>query len=183
VIPIWRRAQGWAIALIRRDTAARLLRAGWPGLAAAVVVLLALIAASEYARLRVLTASLNALSARLADQQTLLAVVASPTARTVVLHGDVPGTVRFVFDVSADRGALIADGLRDPGADRVYQLWLVDDEAARSAGTFRAAPAQPVFVPVRTSLQRYRRVVISVEPAPHGALGGPTSAPVLTASL
>jgi anti-sigma-K factor RskA len=155
------------------------------GLAAGAVLLIAFAttAAVELARIRALTMSVRLLSARLAVQESALAVVASGAGRTVVLRGSVPGSARFIYDRAAGQAALVAAGLRDPGGARVYQLWLLADGEPRSAGVFRPIPGQPLVLPVRGDLRRYQAVAISIEPGPSGSAGGPTGAPVLTADL
>jgi len=125
---------------------------------------------------------LAALNAHAAVDAQVLALLASPGAKTVALTGSVPGSVRLVFDQASGRGALVVSGLRDPGREFVYQLWLVAGTKPTSAGVFRPAPDQPVIVTVGPDLNRYNAVAISVERGPSGALS-PTSAPVLVGAI
>ncbi|MEX2279981.1 MAG: anti-sigma factor [Acidimicrobiia bacterium] len=60
-----------------------------------------------------------------ADDVVVLEVAASPFANTQVVYSREVGRVIFV-----------SDQLPDPGDDRTYQLWLIGDDGARSAGTF-----------------------------------------------
>lgn len=46
------------------------------------------------------------------------------------------GTFRVVWSPGQDRVAVIGDGLPDPGADRVYELWAIVDGTPVPAGLF-----------------------------------------------
>lgn len=139
--------------------------------AAALVIVLAGIDIS-------LQSQVAALRARAEAQARLVALLTSPATRTVELTGTAPGNVRLVFDAAIRRGALVASGLRDPGEDRVYQLWLVTGQAPESAGVFRPVPGQPTVVTVDADFNRYNAVAISLEHAPLGA-ASPTTKPIL----
>lgn len=70
-----------------------------------------------------------------ADDVVELAVADSPFAATRVVYSREVGRVLFV-----------ANDLPDPGEDRTYQLWLIDDDGARSAGTFQPEDGQTTVV-------------------------------------
>jgi anti-sigma-K factor RskA len=151
---------GWAIALAAT---------------AAIVVVLAGI-------VLLLEQRLTSLSTRVESEARALVLLASPTARVATLSGSGAGSVRFVFDPTSGRGALIAAGLRDPGPDLVYQLWLVAGTTPQSAGVFRPVPGAPVIVAVGADFPRYQAVAISVERGPRGA-ARPSAAPILVGRL
>jgi anti-sigma-K factor RskA len=123
-----------------------------------------------------------ALRAQIGSQTQALAVLADPASRIVTLNGTTAGSVRFVFDPATHRGVLVATGMRDPGPDFVYQLWLVAGTKPESAGVFRPAPGAPVVVPVAGDFPRYQAVAVSVERGPNGA-PRPSAAPVLVGKL
>lgn len=125
---------------------------------------------------------LTALTERLAAHEQVLALLASPSAKTAALSGSVQANVRFVYDPARRQGALVVSDLRDPGAEFVYQLWLVAGQEPQSAGVFRPVPGRPIIVPVAADFSRYQVVAISVERGPQGA-PRPTSTPVLAASI
>ena len=127
----------------------------------------------------VLQQRLATVNARLAAQTQALALLANPSARTVALAGTASGAVRLVFDPSSRVGVLVASGLRDPGRNLVYQLWLVAGQAPESAGVFRPAPDEPTIVTVVADFNKYHAIAISVEQAPAGA-PRPTTTPILT---
>lgn len=125
---------------------------------------------------------LIALDRRVAEQTQMLTLLASPSARMVTLTGSVPGTVRLVYDPTTKRGSMVVVGLRDPGRERVYQLWLVAGQKPENAGVLHPEPGRPVIVTVDADFSRYQAIAISVERAPAGA-PSPTTAPVLVGAL
>jgi anti-sigma-K factor RskA len=180
--PPWLREQVLAAVRTRHAVPPR----WWPfGLAAAaaVILLLGLGLLVEYQRARVLTAQVGLLSARLAAQERVLAVLSSPTGRTAALSGSVQANVRFMYDRATGQGALVVTDLRDPGARLVYQVWLITGQEPQSMGVFRPAAGQAIVIPVNADFRRYQAVAISVEQGPQGSAAGPTSAPVLMANL
>ena len=70
-----------------------------------------------------------------ADDVVELAVEGSPFPGTTIVYSREVGRVLFV-----------AGELPDPGEDRTYQLWLIDDDGPRSAGTFRPEGDQTTVV-------------------------------------
>ena len=150
-------------------------RRGWIlGLAVAAGLILLLGGTDVVLQQRVAT-----LNARLAAQTQALALLADPSARTVSLAGTASGVVRLVYDPNSHIGVVVASGLRDPGRNLVYQLWLVAGQAPQSAGVFRPAPDQPTIVTVVADFNRFHAIAISVEEAPGGA-PRPTTTPILT---
>lgn len=148
---------------------------GGAALAVALVVALAWISLS-------LDHRLVGLSARLASQQQLLALLTDPSAKTATLAGSVQANVRFVYDPKRQDGVLVAIDLHDPGTDLVYQLWLVAGTQPQNAGVFRPIPDRPIFVPVVADFSRFQAVAISVERGPTGAQR-PTTPPILVGKL
>lgn len=143
--------------------------------AAAIVVVLVGIVVSLEQRL-------TGLNTQVGSEAQALALLADPASRVATLSGSAAGSVRFIFDPATGRGALVATGLRDPGPDLVYQLWLVAGATPRSAGVFRPTSGTPVIVTVGADFPRYQAVAISVEHGPGGA-ARPSAAPVLVGKL
>jgi anti-sigma-K factor RskA len=159
-----------------------LWRAGL-AVAAALVLILGGITLVQFQRIRTMAAHMGALSARLAAQERVLVLLASPTSRTATLRGSTQANVRFVYDRATGQGALVVSDLRDPGASVVYQLWLVAGQEPESAGVFRPIPGQPVVIPVNADFRRYQAVAISVEQGPQGSPAGPTTVPILSGTI
>ncbi|MGI5502324.1 anti-sigma factor domain-containing protein [Lentzea sp. CA-135723] len=78
-----------------------------------------------------------------------------------------------------DEMLFLADDLRKLPADRAYQLWLVDDQGARSAGILR--PTGSATSSLVSGIAGVREVILTIEPT--GGSPGPTGAPVLTVVL
>jgi anti-sigma-K factor RskA len=151
--------------------------------AAALAVVLAGVAVSLTQRVAALNRQMTALTERLGTQEQVLALLANPSTKTAALSGRVQARVRFVYDPERRQGALVVTDLDDPGSEFVYQLWLVAGQQPESAGVFRPTPGRPIIVPVAADFARYQVVAISVERGPSGSSRGPTSNPVLAASL
>lgn len=158
----------------------------WPlavaALAAAMAVVLAGLNLSLNRRVATLTNQVNAFSERLTMQEQVLALLASPTARTASLRGSVPASVRFVYDPLRGQGVLVVSDLPDPGAEFVYQLWLVAGKTPESVGVFKPVVGRAIVVPVQADFVRYQAIAISVERGPTGA-PAPSAAPILLATL
>lgn len=181
--PSWLRGQ--VLSAARPRPAAVPPRLWQLGLAAAAALILVLGGGllAEYQRVRVLTAQVGLLSSRVATQERVLAVLSSPTGRTTTLTGSVQANVHFMYDRATGQGALVATDLRDPGARFVYQLWLMAGQEPESMGVFRPAAGQAIVIPVNVDFRRYQAVAISVEQGPQGSAAGPTSAPILVATI
>lgn len=148
------------------------------GLGAAAVVLVVALAAVGVS----LDRRLAVLSDRLAAQEQVLDLLASPSARSVIMTGGVQAAVRLIYDPSRGQGALVVTALQDPGREFVYQLWLIAGTQPESAGVFRPAPGRPVVLQVAADFTRYQAVAISIERAPSGA-PQPTSTPILAGKI
>ena len=158
----------------------------WPlavaALAAALAVVLAGMNLSLNRRVATLTNQVNVFSERLATQEQVLVLLASPSAKTASLKGSVQANVRFVYDPARRQGVLVVGDLGDPGAEFVYQLWLITGQTPESAGIFRPVAGRSIIVPVQADFVRYQAIAISVERAPTGA-PAPSAAPILLATL
>jgi anti-sigma-K factor RskA len=161
-------------------------RRPWPlvaaALAAALAVVMAGVNVSLTRRLATLGERLTTLNERLTAQEQVLALLASPSAKVASLAGSVQASVRFVYDPARRQGALVASDLRDPGAEFVYQVWLVAGQTPESAGVFKPVAGRPIIVPVQADFSRYQAVAISIERGPGGA-AQPSAAPILLATL
>jgi anti-sigma-K factor RskA len=151
--------------------------------AAALILLLGGGLLSEHQRVRVLTSQVGVLTSRIADQERVLAVLSSPTGRTATLSGSAQANVHFMYDRASGQGALVVTDLRDPGARFVYQLWLIAGQEPQSVRVFRPVAGQVIVIPVNADFRRYQAVAISVEQGPAGSAAGPTSAPILVATI
>ena len=63
-------------------------------------------------------------------EDEVAAMVADPTFTLVELGGDAQGSFRVAW--TADRAAVIGEGLPDPGEGKRYELWLIDGAGPRA---------------------------------------------------
>ncbi len=100
-------------------------------------------------------------------------LLAAPDLRLVTA-----GTATAAMSRSRDEMLFLAHDLRTLPRGRAYQLWLVDDDGPRSAGTLPLADTASLLV---TGIEGVGEVLLTAEPA--GGSPGPTSGPVLTVEL
>lgn len=112
--------------------------------------------------------------------EQILGVLASTSARVIVLTGRPGANVRLIYDPVRQRGGLVIVRLSDPGDDLTYHLWLVQRGVPHLAATFVPAGDRATFVPFHGDLTRYDSVTIDV--GVHNRRSG-TVTPILHASL
>lgn len=110
----------------------------------------------------------------------ILAVLASRSARVVSLQGRRGARVRLVYDPARRRGILVVVRLGEPGAGRVYRVWLTDGGPPQPVAAFVPAPGLVTLVPVRADFSRARTVAVDAGPAARAAREG---TPLVQASL
>lgn len=73
-----------------------------------------------------------------AEADQLAAINAAEDSERVVTPLENGGSATLVYSMDLASSALIVDGLEALPADQVYELWYINDEGARPAGTFTA---------------------------------------------
>ncbi len=128
---------------------------------------------------------LNARDAQLATSrenwQIVTRLLNDPAVRPVALHGErASGTLWTVPDESL--ACLMIEELPNPGADRVYQIWLLRAGTIVSAGTF-VPQGRETWVIVRADqpLSAFESLGITIEP--RGGSAMPTGPRVLQGSI
>jgi hypothetical protein len=91
-------------------------------------------------------------------------IFAAPDVRTV--SGDIPtgGTATVVFSRARNAAVLVMNGVTPPEAGTVYQMWLVGNDGARSAGTMDAKAVAPSTTAVLPDLGSSKALAFTVEP-------------------
>jgi len=108
-------------------------------------------------------------------------VFAAPDVRTV--SGEIPsgGTATVVFSREKHAGVLVMNNVAPPAPGTVYQMWLIDDKGAKSAGTMDAKNVAPSTTAVLPDLGDSQMLAFTVEPP--GGSTQPTSAPFAKLAL
>lgn len=145
----------------------------------AVLALLALNLAS-FMQVRQMRAQQANLLNQVADTQTALALLSSPTLQLVAIDGnDISGTL--LLDKQNNQAVLIARNLPALTEDLIYQIWLIEpDEGRVSAGLFRPESSRTYTTKVLSSAQpltNYLGIGVTIEPA--GGSEAPTGERVL----
>ncbi len=91
-------------------------------------------------------------------------IFAAPDVQTV--SGAIPsgGTATLVFSHEKDAGVLVMNNVPPPKPGTVYQMWLVGDGSAKSAGTMDPASVAPSTTAVLPDLGTSRTLAFTVEP-------------------
>ena len=95
---------------------------------------------------------------------TAAQILAAPDVRTVSGPVTGPGTATLVFSRQRNAGVLVMNNVVPPNAGSVYQMWLVGDHGARSAGIIDAASIAPSTKAVVTDLGNSKVLAFTVEP-------------------
>jgi anti-sigma factor RsiW len=152
--------------------------------ALAGMLLVVALSAAMITQVVLLRQQMNAMGEQLRVNQTALALVAYPGARSVPVAGEnAGGTV--VIDSDQSVGVLIAWGLPALEASRTYQVWLIAPDGTRtSGGTFavtRAMPYTSVVFHSQVPMSAFRGLGVTIEPA--GGSPTPTGPRVLGADF
>lgn len=88
----------------------------------------------------------------------------APDVRTV--SGDIPtgGTATLVFSRERDSAVLVMNNVTPPEQGFVYQMWLVGNDGAHSAGTMDAGAVSPSTTAVLPDLGDSQALAFTVEP-------------------
>lgn len=91
-------------------------------------------------------------------------IFAAPDVRTV--SGDIPtgGTATVVFSRARNAGVLVMNGVTPPQTGTVYQMWLLREGGAKSAGTMDSAAVAPSTTAVLPDLGDASALAFTVEP-------------------
>jgi anti-sigma-K factor RskA len=100
-------------------------------------------------------------------------VFAASDVRTVSGQIATGGTATVVFSRERNAGVLVMNNVAPPAPGTVYQMWLIGDKGARSAGTMDAKAVAPSTTAVLPDLGSSRALAFTVEPP--GGSAQPTS--------
>jgi Anti-sigma-K factor rskA/Putative zinc-finger len=106
-------------------------------------------------------------------------VLAAPDAVEVDLDSTV-GAARFVYSESLGQGVFTGSDLDLPEEDRVYELWLIDDDGPAAAGAFRPESPEQATVLVE-GIEPGLTLAMTEEP--EAGLPEPTGEVLLSAEI
>jgi anti-sigma-K factor RskA len=100
-------------------------------------------------------------------------VLSAEDAQSVAKSFPTGGNVRMVMSPSKNTAVIFANQLPDPGAGKVYQVWLIDDSGPVDQGTFKRSGDM-----IMKGITEANSVAVTVEP--EGGSKKPTTTPVAT---
>ena len=112
---------------------------------------------------------------QLAQQRAFIGALGTPVLTTVPLvatGSEAKASGQLYVAAGAHSAGLVLTGLPDPGT-RVYQVWLIVDNAPSPVTAFRPDPSGQALVPVSADLTRMQGMAVTLEdrpglPAPRG---------------
>ena len=110
-------------------------------------------------------------------ERAALAAVTHPDARTIALRGE-SGSALIVYRAQA-QPLLVATGLPDPPAGRVYELWFLDGATAVPIGTFVPKEGR-VVLELKKDPSSFRGAAITIE---ERFVTAPTTDPVYAGTI
>lgn len=113
--------------------------------------------------------------------QTMTALLNDPTVRAVALTGDRAQGHIWVAD-DGEVGCLVVQGLPEPGAGNVYQVWLRRGGQPVGVATFEARSGSAwTFIRANQSIAEFDAIGVTIEP--RGGSPAPTGQRVLFGTL
>jgi hypothetical protein len=107
-------------------------------------------------------------------------VQATTSQRLVVFTGETEGTLAMAFTPGEPGAVFWGSDLPDPGADKVYEIWMIEGDEAVSGGC--VSPTDGVVaVRVEASIGTTDTMAVTTEPS--DCPSTPSSDPILTADL
>jgi anti-sigma-K factor RskA len=119
--------------------------------------------------------TMEAQTARVAD------VVAAADATMIEMPGVEGASARLVWSQARGEGVFLADGLPEAPGDRIYELWLIDENGPKPAGLFDADEHGRVTHVLTGDLTEVQAIGVTVEPP--GGSPQPTTEPIMVAEV
>ena len=124
--------------------------------------------------------AVNAISTNVTQQaeaNQLAAIYAASDSQSVKATVAGGGDATLVWASSLKTSALIVEGMNALPADKVYELWYINDDGARPAGTFSIGADGKMWQVLDGTMGKGDAVGVTVEP--QGGSSKPTTDPVL----
>ena len=107
-------------------------------------------------------------------------VQATTSQRLVVFTGETEGTLAMAFTPGEPGAVFWGSNLPDPGADKVYEIWMIEGDEAVSGGCVSPTDGM-VAVRVEASIGTTDTMAVTTEPS--DCPSTPSSDPILVADL
>lgn len=127
-------------------------------------------------------ASINEHLNRTPAQIALAEIEGAPDAASITAEAADGGVVTAWWSPSLDRAVVVTDGLPALADDQVFELWIIRDGEASSAGTFAAAPGGETITLIDDGVEQGDTIAMTVEPDGGSPTGQPTSDPLVAIS-
>jgi anti-sigma-K factor RskA len=95
---------------------------------------------------------------------TAAQVIAAPDVRTTSAPIPTGGTATFVYSRKKNAGVLVMNNVQPPPPGTVYQMWLLNSQGARSAGTMDSKAISPSTTAALPNLGNSTALAFTVEP-------------------
>lgn len=112
---------------------------------------------------------------------TAQAVFAAPDVHTATAQLPAGGTATVVFSRERNAAVIVLNNVAPPPSNAVYEMWLIDQNGPRPAGTMGADAVKPSTTAVLPDLGHSTVVALTAEPGPGSAQ--PTTTPFLKLPL
>lgn len=109
-------------------------------------------------------------------KESITSVLAAPDSSTTAQALKAGGNVRLVSSATRDVAVIAANDLPRLSKDRVYQVWMLEGDTARSQGTFATDGSM-----IMRDLKSADHVAVTVEP--RGGSESPTTIPVVSLAV
>lgn len=152
----------------------------WPAFAAACVAIIALLGWNL--NLQQQLNERNQILAASRDRWVIVTrILNAPDVQSYAMSGNGP-TAHVWFTPQSTQACLVAQGLPDPGTDKVYQIWLQQGNQRISGGTFEPVASDAwTIVSSDRPIASYSDMNITIEP--RGGSPAPTGPTILRATL
>lgn len=146
----------------------------WNGMLATAAAIVAVLVVGVSLLVANLNQRIDELETATSDMAEMLA---APDAQSLAAEGPDGSFARVVLSASRGEAMFLADGMDPAPHEHTYELWVIDDEGAHSAGLFDVDETGRVTQLMSGDMERAAAIGVTVEP--EGGSPQPTTEPVM----
>jgi anti-sigma-K factor RskA len=150
----------------------------WNGMLATAAAIVAVLVVGVSLLVANLNQRIDELETATSDMAEMLA---APDARSLAAEGPDGSFARVVLSASRGEAMFLADGMDPAPHEHTYELWVIDDEGAHSAGLFDVDETGRVTQLMSGDMERAAAIGVTVEP--EGGSPQPTTDPIMLIEL